>query len=380
MKILHICLASHYTEGMTYQDNQLSDQNAKDGHDVVVVSDCFVYKGMDLVEVPEDDTVLSSGVRLVRFKYDKILNPTVSAKIRKVSRLKRFIEEYRPDVILFHGVAGWEMLTVAEYKKNNPAMRLYIDSHEDRHNSGTFWFSLFFQYKLFNRLIVKRISKYVDKFLYLSYESKDFLKDIYGLKDESLEFYPLGGNIVEPEQKIKYEHIVRERHELTASDLLIVHSGKLDAPKKTEQLLKAFYQVKNDNLRLFIIGSIPSYMEPLLLPLIKRDARVAFLGWKSGDELIQYLCAADLYFQPGTQSATMQNAICCSCPVALYPYPSHEPYLQGNGFFVKNEDDYIKVFNLIAQNPHLIEEMKKASYKIANDLLDYKKLAARIYE
>ncbi|WP_373332392.1 glycosyltransferase family 4 protein [Thiopseudomonas alkaliphila] len=380
MKILHVCLASHYTEGMTYQDNQLSEQNAKDGHDVVVVADCFVYKGSDLVEVPEEDIYLPSGVRLIRFKYDKILNNTVSSKIRKVSRLKTLIESYLPDVILFHGVAGWEMLTVAKYKKNNPKVKLYIDSHEDRHNSGTFWFSLFFQYKLFNNIIVKRISSYVDKFLYLSFESKEFLNKIYGLKDDCLEFYPLGGNVIEPKRREKYESVIRERHKLAINDILIVHSGKLDSPKKTEQLLKAFFRVKSENLRLFIIGSIPNHMEPLLIPLIRRDARVIFLGWKSGDELIQYLSAADLYFQPGTQSATMQNAICCSCPVALYPYPSHEPYIQGNGFFVKNENDYVDVFNTLTRSPHLISQMKKASYKIANDLLDYKKLAARLYE
>jgi hypothetical protein len=53
MKILHACLASHYTEGMSYQDNLLPDQNAHDGHDVTVISDCYVYQNDRLVEVLE---------------------------------------------------------------------------------------------------------------------------------------------------------------------------------------------------------------------------------------------------------------------------------------------------------------------------------------
>ncbi|MDP1194554.1 hypothetical protein, partial [Klebsiella pneumoniae] len=80
---------------------------------------------------------------------------------------------------LFHGVAGWEMLTVFEYKKHYPKVKLYIDSHEDFHNSGKNWVSRLFQYKIFNRLLVAIIKREVDKFLYLSYESRDFLVRMY---------------------------------------------------------------------------------------------------------------------------------------------------------------------------------------------------------
>ena len=41
MKIVHIGLASYFTENMTYQDNQLSNQNVLDGHEVLVVSNGF---------------------------------------------------------------------------------------------------------------------------------------------------------------------------------------------------------------------------------------------------------------------------------------------------------------------------------------------------
>lgn len=380
MKIMHICLASHYTEGMTYQDNQLSDQNSRDGHEVVVISDCYSFEGAEIKERPEEDRLLASGVRLVRFKYDRIINKIISSKIRKVKKLYPFIVNFKPDVILFHGVAGWEMLTVAKYKKKYPKTKLYIDSHEDIHNSGTFWISMFFQYKLFNKLIVKCINKYVDKFLYLSHESKFFLTRIYGLCEDKMEFYPLGGNVVSNDYKNIHSLNIRNKHNLKNDDVLVIHSGKLDAKKRTQELLNAFYAIKNKKLKLFIIGSIPDDMKTVLLPLIDRDDRVFFIGWKSGAELIQYLCAADLYFQPGTQSATMQNAICCGSPVTLFPYTSHQPYIKGNGFFVQSEADFIEVFDKIGGNPKLINEMKQNSLKVARELLDYKQLAARLYK
>lgn len=379
IKIMHVCLASHYTEGMTYQDNQLAEQNARDGHSVVVVSDCYTFNGSQLVEVPEEDRILDSGIRLIRCKYDKIINNVISSKIRKVSKLLNLIKEFSPEVILFHGAAGWEMLTVAKYRKNFPSCQLYIDSHEDFHNSGTFWLSKFFQYKIFNKIIVNRIKKYVNKFLYISEESKIFLKEMYSLSDDILEFFPLGGTVFDEDIKDKNNKTIRNKHHLSSDDILIVHSGKLDAGKKTEMLLKSLFSVENERLKIFIIGSIPDDMRPVLMPLIERDHRVFFIGWKSGAELVQYLCAADLYFQPGTQSATMQNAICCGAPVALFPYASHKPYINGNGFYVENEADCINALNKILTQPKLVKEMKNNSIELAKNLLDYKKLAEKLY-
>lgn len=378
MKILHVCLASHYTVGMTYQDNQLSDQHAADGHEVVVISDCYRFAGHILEEVEEEDIFLSSGVRLIRMKYDLILNKFISTKVRKVAALKKFLYDFRPDIILFHGVAGWEMLTVSDYKRNHSEVKLYIDSHEDFHNSGTFWLSLFFQYRIFNKFIVNRVRKNVDKFLYLSYESKAFCQEVYGLRDDEMEFYPLGGDIVEPDVKVKLKDEVKVKLGLDKNDVLIVHTGKFAKEKKTQELLESFISINNEKLKLILIGSIPPEMQPVLYPLIESDHRVHFLGWMNSKELVKYLCAADLYVQPGTQSATMQNAICCGAPVALYPYESHVPYVVDNGFFIKNKSDYMRVFSGLAEGKFNLGAMSAASYIIAYNLLDYKKLAERL--
>ncbi|MBA2081030.1 hypothetical protein B1J97_04340 [Aeromonas veronii] len=364
---------------MTYQDNQLADQNASDGHEVVVVSDCFRYKGHSIEEIEAEDVILSSGIRLVRMKYDNIVNAFMSSKIRKVSKLEGFLYDFKPDVILFHGVAGYEMLTVSKYKKDNPLVKLYIDSHEDYHNSGTVWLSMFFQYKIFNRWIVRKIRKNVDKFLYLSYESRDFCQEIYGLKNDELEFYPLGGNIIDSDVKHRFRAEVIQQLGLSNDDILIVHSGKFAREKKTQELLESFISVRNEKLKLILIGSIPPEMQLVLYPLIESDHRVHFLGWMNSDELVKYLCAADIYAQPGTQSATMQNAICCGTPVALYPYESHVPYVVNNGIFIKNKADYVGMFAGLAEGQFDLGAMSAASYVMAYDLLDYRKLAERLY-
>ena len=49
MKIAHIALADHFTEGMSYQDNMLVRCNCDAGHEVLVVSDAKAFNKYVLV-------------------------------------------------------------------------------------------------------------------------------------------------------------------------------------------------------------------------------------------------------------------------------------------------------------------------------------------
>lgn len=142
------------------------------------------------------------------------------------------------------------------------------------------------------------------------------------------------------------------------------------------EALQAFSEVESTRLKLLTIGSIPADQKTVLDSLILKDSRINFLGWKSSRELIEYLSAADIYFQPGAQSETMQNAICCGTAVALYPYSSHQPYLKNNVFFVKNKEDYSSVFNRLLDDPTISTSMSRVSYHLAREILDYKILAS----
>ena len=120
--------------------------------------------------------------------------------------------------------------------------------------------------------------------------------------------------------------------------------------------------------------------QKILLPLIEADGRIQYLGWKLADELIEYLCACDLYVQPGSQSATMNTAMCCKAPVMLQPRKNHQPFLNGNGWFVESEDDIARVFAEISGNPQILKQMSENSTKIVCEILDFKKIAARLYD
>ena len=110
------------------------------------------------------------------------------------------------------------------------------------------------------------------------------------------------------------------------------------------------------------------------------DNRVVYLGWKSAPELVGYLCACDLYCQPGSVSATLQNAVCCGSPVMAYP---HLPYTEaldfGNILWVETPEDMESAFKKLAEQKIDLTVLRKGSERCARELLDYRALAARLY-
>lgn len=380
MKILHMMLSCFYIDDYNYQENALPRQNKIDGHEVRIIASTVAFLDNAKAGFLKPSTYLNKDlITVIRLPFRKFIPLRISSKIRTYPNVYKLIDEFKPNVIIFHGIAALELLTVAKYKKNNMDVKLYVDNHADFHNSAQNLLSRELLHKGFYKRIVKKSIPYIDKIFYISKECCDLLKELYSVPNEKMEFYPLGGDIIDKENHDKNREYIRKELSISDDEILFIHSGKLDKLKRTIDILEAFYQVKNKKFRLIILGSIPEGMKNKIIPLIERDNRVSFLGWKTSEELLRFLCAGDMYLQPGDQSSTMQNAICCGCPVMLYPYDSHEPYLRGNGFFVENLNDIINCFKKIEENPKILERMKINSIKVAHELLDYKKLADRLY-
>lgn len=378
MRIVHVCLASHYTEGMNYQDNILPDVNSQDEHEVLIISDTQKYIDGKLVDTNEEEKNLKHNLKLIRINFDKIFTKFISEKIRKVKKLYSILENFKPDVILFHGMCAYELLTVSKYKKNHPSIKLYADSHEDFINSARTFFSKNVLHRLFYKRIALKCLQYIDKVLYISEETRIFLHDFYEIPSEKLEFFPLGGFIIEEEEKKEIREKVRKELKVSEEDLILIHSGKLDKLKKTKELLEAFFKLNSNNIYLIIIGNIPDDNRNLY-NLIKEDKRVKYLGWKSGDDLLEYICASDVYMQPGSQSSTSLTAVCCGLPILLYPSISYRKMFDTNVFWAKDKSEIKETLEKIVENPNILGDMSKRSYEVAKNILDYKKLSARLY-
>ena len=381
MRILHMALSNFYIEGYNYQENILPRIHAQKGHQVLMIASCVSF-GKDgkacLVQPCKYHS--QDGFDVIRLPYRKPFSRTVLRRVRTYPGVYKLVEAFHPDIIYFHGCSGWEIRTVARYKKAYPQVKLFADSHADLNNSAQKGLSRYIQHQLYYRSVLRTALPQIEKILCPSLECMDFCKELYHVPEEMLEFYPLGGTIVPPAQREEVRKRIREKEGIGEECIVFTHSGKIDVKKRTAELIHAFEAVPQQNFRLLIIGVLMDDVKEELTRLMEKDNRILYLGWEKSEELIQYLCASDVYVQPGGQSATMQNAMCSGCAVMLYPHKSHQPYVSGNGYFIRNEEEITACLENIAEHPELLPALKRRSFEIAQNILDYEKLADRIFQ
>ena len=379
VKILHVCLSEgSFTEGLTYQENMLADQNAKDGMDVVVVTSCAHYKDGQIVPTNPEDRILSNGVRLVRMPLDFIFTKSISNKIRKTKLLRPLIKQLAPNVILFHGCHSWELLTVARYKKDNPHVKLYVDSHAAFENSATNWLSKTILHGIIYRYFIHRAKNQIEKLLCTSPLRLDFARQMYKVPHELLEVFMMGGIILDDTERVKIRRDLRKAHGITEDQILLLHAGKLEKIKKTLEFMKVFRGVPDPSFHLILAGSIAEEIKHEFYSNLEADSRIKYLGWITGDELDRLYCAADVYLQPGRHSVNVENAICKGCAIVASPSANQmQTVSPENGWVIQDTPEIREILLEISNNKDALNAKREASLAFAKENLDYTKLARR---
>lgn len=380
MRILHCCLSNFYIDNYNYQENMLTRQNRLDGHEVLIIASTETFvDNITYGYVQPSVYINEDGIKVVRVPYKRILTDSISHKFRAYKGVANLIKEFSPDVIVFHGIGAWELRTVVKYAKQNN-VRLFVDTHASAENSGTNWVSLNILHKLFYKRILKKALPYVEKVFCIAFEEYAFAKKVYEVPESKMELWPLGGMI--PENEVYQQKRLKCREELgiSANKIVFLHAGKLVRGKKTCELVKAFREVQDKDFCLLIAGSLGQDIEEEALQLFATDSRINFLGWKSGADLLELLCATDVYLQPGTVSVTLQNSLCCRCAAMVYPYELYKWILEDVGYYAETNEDMQKIFENISVNRDEMLNKRKLSFERAKTILDYKIIAARLYK
>jgi 1,2-diacylglycerol 3-alpha-glucosyltransferase len=380
MKIIHMCLSCFYIDGYFYQENEIIRQNIADGHDVIVIASTETYdKTGQICYVEPSKYIGKEGAKVIRLPYCSWLPHALMKKLRMHPRVYALLESIEPDVILFHGLCGWELSTAAKYKKNNPEVRLFADSHEDANNSARSFISKNLLHRLYYKSIISSAYHALDGILCISLETIEFVCKMYAIEKDALEFYPLGGRILDDAEYGERRLRKRGIYQISEDQVLFVQSGKMGKRKKVIESLDAFNNTKGSHLVFLLAGNFDKDIYDLVMKKIDADSRIKYIGWQSADELQDLLCAADVYVQPGTQSVTMQMSLCLRCPVVLDDTLSHQPYVKGNGWLLNDSMSLKDVFKTVADNSSELKLMSEKSFEMAKGMLDYKKLSSRIY-
>ena len=382
-RILHIDFSGPWTEGMTYQENLLPDAMAMDGNEVYIFVPCYCWEEGHVEKVRPEEKVLESGVVVQRFEFTEILgNKFLSNKVRKVLNLEKHIAEINPDLILLHCVQTAAVKDICHYVKTHPSTILVADTHSDYNNSSTNFLSHAILHRLFYKKFAREVNKIAKYIYYITPETKRFLIQEYGLDDSKLKLLPLGGFSLSDDEYYQKRKSTREKFGVEDNQILFVHSGKIDTKKRTDVLIRAFLQAHADNAKLLIAGSkdgeYGAEIDSLLYSDGNSNGSVEYIGWKSGDELTDMLCAADVYCQPGSQSATLQNSICCRCACIVYPHDAYTFLFSDCSLFAKDEADLTLAIQRLAQDANFRTELQNAAALIAKEQLDYTMQGRRI--
>lgn len=381
MKIIHFCLSCFYIDGHSYQENILVREHVKLGHDVKVIASTETFNEKRQLDYLEPGTYMGTdGAEVTRLAYASWLPHSVMTKLRIHNGVYQLLENEAPDIIMFHGFCGWELLTVAKYKKNNPDVILNVDSHEDHYNSGRSFVSKNILHGLYYKFVARKAIKHLTKVLCISLDTIEFLHTLYKVPRGKLEFFPLGANIFSDAEFEQRRQHGREQLGLNENHIMLLQSGKQTEQKKLIETLENFQTTTSVNLRLYIAGSLSESIKEQAEALINNDERIIFLGWQDAKQLGDLLCSADVYVQPGTQSATMQMSLGARCAILLDNVLSHEPFYDNNGWLINDEAEMKDIFKQIEQSAMDLSGMGERSYKVASELLDYKVLAERILE
>lgn len=314
----------------------------------------------------------SDGAVVERLPYRFASIPLLARKIRAYVGLTRRLAEIAPEVIVFHGLCGYSLLEVARYVRKNPKTVLHADSHEDFNNSARTWMSKWVLHFLFYRTIFQLSLPAIRSVSCISKETELFVLNFYGCPAAKAQFLPLGGTVFSDEDYLQRRKAARAEYQWGDELRIFVQSGKFDGAKRLLDSLAAFSALPGENLRLMLAGVFMDDVKDAAEEMLRKDPRIIKLGWLDTQGLTSLLIGADVYVQPGSQSATMQMAVCCRRPVIIADVISHRALIASNGWLVSsNQSLYDALLSAAQLRQTELESMSAQSAQIAASILDY---------
>lgn len=372
MRIVFVGLCSSFTENMAYQDNMLAKAAADMGHEVVFISNAEKYIDGKMQDVSPCNIVIEKSIRLIRLPYVRIVTSKISKKIRIFRGVYKILDEVNPDIIFCHNHHYEPIVDVVKYKRSHPNVKVYADTHTSAGNSASNWLSLNVLHKVYYRLLTRKLVPILAKYFYIGEDEKEFAIINYGIPQNIMEYFPLGGFVLNEDEFQKRRNEKRNEIGVGENDVLFVHSGKIDKIKRSIELIKAFRETEAISAKMVIIGNVEESLKTEFENLVNGDERILFKGWLGADELTSYLCAGDVYCQPGSRSVTMQNAICCRNAIMAYPHPDYIRNLHYDCFYwCETIDDMRMIIKDVVSSRNDLLKKKNAASDCAREMLDY---------
>ena len=379
MKIVHIGLTGPVTDGWNYQDNMLSKYHVKNGHDVTFITLQWVWgEEGKLIKFESSNYYNEDGVKMIRLPI--IGKDEHSRKFKRYYGLLENIRAEKPDILFVHNVSFLDSSIVAKYCKENSTVRLFIDNHTDFSNSATNWISKNILHGLIWKHYAQKLNKYACCFYGVLPARVDFLENIYGIPHNKCELLVMGADdeLVQKARKPENIQRIRSQYNISENDFLIMSGGKIDnAKKQTLFLMEALRNIKNDNIKLIVFGSVDDELKEEVSALTDGNI-VQYIGWVNARDSYNYFSAADLVVFPGRHSVFWEQVAGQGKPMIckLWKGTTHID-CGGNVFFcdATNADDLMMAIKTVMDKDKF-KKMKQVAEKNA-ELFLYSKIAEK---
>jgi len=378
MKIAHIDFSGTFNEDMTYQENMIAKYNVADGHQVLVITTCYLWDNEGkIVKIREESKVSADGYSLVRLEYRHLFNEFISRKIRDIDRGKLIgiLDAFSPEIVILHCFQTRAIKYITSYCGQH-RIKFVVDTHSNFYNSARGILSKYLLHRFLYRRWLLRAYDFIDRIYYIGYEEKEFMNKVYRIQDDKMRYLPLGG-VVLPNHSLKsIREKVRRALAITGDEVVFVVAGKFDQNKRLGDVISSFVSA-NVEARLLIVGSIDTTEMEGIDRWLSASEKILYLGFRTGDELNSILCSGDVYIQAFNISAIAQNAICAGCALILKDTTTYRSLIDTNGFLVNNTDQLVNAIRC-CMNVANLDAMKARSLELAREQYDYKVIARKI--
>ncbi|EGP5266367.1 glycosyltransferase [Enterococcus faecium] len=372
MKIVHI--HQFFDAGFGYQENILPEYHKDMGNDVVMLTSTRKYgfdKNQSRIE-PEGEFIENTFV-VKRLK----IKGEFPKRFVIFDNLYQALEKENPDYIFHHSVTAPSILTVAKYKKRYPNTILVMDNHADLMISGRNYVWRIFYYNFLWKLLLNRVSPYVDQFFGVTPDRSKFLIEELGISPSKVSLLPIGADVKRiplDEEKIrKDKSTFLKEHNLSSDTFIFCHGGKMSYSKETDVLIHGFMKVEEKNIILLLFGT---FLDEELADLISNDNRIIFLGWQDRANILKILSFSDMGIWNSQHTTLLEDAIACKLPLILKKYGSTEHLINKNGIFLEKTDknSIKKNIEKVINNEELFKSMIGEADSKRNEL-SYEKIA-----
>lgn len=346
MKIVHLCLSSVYIDNYSYQENMLPKYHIKMGHDVTVIASLvsFDKKGKPCFLEGESTTVTKEGYKVIRIDYKRPIYK-LNKFIRKYNNTYNVLQNENPDLIFIHDFSFMDISKIIKYVSINNNVKIFVDCHTDYINSAQTWVSRNIFHKVIWRYYAKLLSPYVEKFYGVTPLRCDFLREAYNIDASKIELLVMGvdDDLLSKKNRDVIRHKYSESLGFESSDFIIVTGGKIDERKNIHLVMQAVNELKLDNVKLVVFGTVAPEMQELFDILVQSES-IIYAGWLNADAIMDYLIFGDLIIFPGTHSVLWEEAVGIGTP-CVFKYWEGMTHIDVSGncdFLYENTVDEIK--------------------------------------